>query len=115
MEHETGSGEAGLSAWAGDTVPEKSPVPDPFTPEDDVHGHDSAGAPGSQAAAAGSQAAAPTTREPRVDAALKLLDRLPSLPVVDHPELFEQVHAELSEVLGELDFGATGGPRHADG
>jgi hypothetical protein len=46
------------------------------------------------------------TGEPRVDAALKLLDRLPGLPVSDHAELFEQVHAQLSEVLGELDSGA---------
>jgi len=46
-----------------------------------------------------------TTGEPRVDAALKLLDRLPGLPVSDHPELFEQVHARLSEVLGELEPG----------
>jgi hypothetical protein len=48
----------------------------------------------------------PVTGEPRVDAALKLLERLPGLPVSDHPELFEQVHAQLSEVLGELDSGA---------
>jgi hypothetical protein len=48
----------------------------------------------------------PATGEPRVDAALKLLERLPGLPVSDHPELFEQVHAQLSEVLGELDSGA---------
>jgi hypothetical protein len=47
----------------------------------------------------------PATGEPRVDAALKLLERLPGLPVSDHPELFEQVHAQLSEVLGELDSG----------
>ena len=46
-----------------------------------------------------------TTGEPRVDAALKLLDRLSELPVSDHPELFEQVHARLSEVLGELESG----------
>jgi len=46
------------------------------------------------------------TGEPRVDAALKLLDRLPGLPVSDHAELFEQVHAQLSDVLGELDPGA---------
>jgi len=46
-----------------------------------------------------------TTGEARVDAALKLLDRLPELPVSDHPELFEQVHARLSEVLGELEPG----------
>jgi hypothetical protein len=48
----------------------------------------------------------PATGEPRVDAALKLLQRLPGLPVSEHPELFEQVHAQLSEVLGELDSGA---------
>jgi hypothetical protein len=47
----------------------------------------------------------PTTGEPRVDAALKLLDRLPGLPVSEHSELFEQVHAQLSDVLGELDPG----------
>jgi hypothetical protein len=46
---------------------------------------------------------APGTGEPRVDAALRLLDRLPGLPVSEHPELFEQVHAQLTEVLGELD------------
>ncbi len=48
----------------------------------------------------------PATGEPRVDAALKLLERLPGLPVSEHPQLFEQVHAQLSEVLGELDSGA---------
>jgi hypothetical protein len=47
----------------------------------------------------------PGTGEPRVDAALKLLERLPGLPVSEHPQLFEQVHAQLSEVLGELDSG----------
>ena len=49
--------------------------------------------------------AAQSTGEPRVDAALRLLDRLPGLPVSEHPGLFEQVHAQLSEVLGELDSG----------
>ncbi len=48
------------------------------------------------------------TGQPRVDAALRLLDRLPGLPVSEHPELFEQVHAQLSEVLGELDSGPSG-------
>jgi hypothetical protein len=51
---------------------------------------------------------APATGEPRVDAALKLLDRLPGLPVSEHPQLFEQVHAQLSDVLGELDSGPAG-------
>jgi hypothetical protein len=32
--------------------------------------------------------------------------------VSDHPELFEQVHAQLTEVLGELDSGLPGsGPQ----
>jgi hypothetical protein len=54
----------------------------------------------------GGPAESPATGEPRVDAALKLLERLPGLPVSEHPELFERVHAQLSEVLGELDSGA---------
>ncbi len=56
----------------------------------------------------------PATGEPRVDAALRLLDRLPGLPVSDHPELFEQVHAQLTDVLGELDSGSAG-PADAHG
>jgi len=47
----------------------------------------------------------PAAGEPRVDAALRLLDRLPGLPVSEHAELFEQVHAQLSDVLGELESG----------
>jgi hypothetical protein len=53
--------------------------------------------------ASGETRAVPATGQPRVDAALRLLDRLPGLPVSEHPELFEQVHAQLTEVLGELD------------
>jgi hypothetical protein len=45
------------------------------------------------------------TAEPRVDAALRLLDRLPGLPVSEHPELYEEIHAQLSDVLGDLDTG----------
>jgi len=43
------------------------------------------------------------TGDPRVDAALRLLDRLPELPVGEHAPVFERVHAELTEVLGDLD------------
>lgn len=50
-------------------------------------------------------AMSPGTGEPRVDAALKLLDQLSELPVSDHPELFEHVHTRLTEVLGELAWG----------
>jgi hypothetical protein len=44
----------------------------------------------------------PETGELRVDAALSLLDELTELPVAEHPAVFERVHAQLSEVLGEL-------------
>ena len=81
MEHETEPGPAGRHVAA-------DPVP---------------------AAGAGPAASAPGTGEARVDAALRLLDRLAGLPVSSHPELFEQVHAQLTDVLGELDPG-TGGP-----
>jgi hypothetical protein len=49
------------------------------------------------------QAAAASTGEPRVDAALRRLAELADLSVHEHPAVFERVHAELSEVLGELD------------
>jgi hypothetical protein len=51
----------------------------------------------------------PDTGELRVDAALSLLDELTELPVTEHPAMFEQVHAQLSEVLDEL--GARMAPR----
>jgi hypothetical protein len=60
------------------------------------------------AAAAEPASAGAATGDARVDAALKLLDRLPGLPVSEHPELFEQVHAQLSDVLSELDPGFSG-------
>jgi hypothetical protein len=72
-----------------------------------VSGADPAGPPAAVPVVASKPV--PATGEPRVDAALRLLDRLPGLPVSDHPELFEQVHAQLSGVLGELDPGAAAG------
>jgi hypothetical protein len=54
-------------------------------------------------AAAAAEPARPETGEPRVDAALTLLDRLTELPVTEHAAVFEQVHAELTAVLGQLD------------
>ncbi len=58
----------------------------------------------------------PATGEARVDEALARLDELPGLPVTEHPAVFEQVHRQLREVLGELDTGPAGqtgaaGPR----
>lgn len=54
-------------------------------------------------AVAAAAARQPGTGDPRVDAALRLLDRLPELPVNEHALVFERVHAELTEVLGDLD------------
>jgi hypothetical protein len=42
------------------------------------------------------------TGEPRVDEALRRLDELGDLPVSEHPQIFERVHSQLVEVLGEL-------------
>ncbi len=74
-------------------------------------GHDltePAAEPTEQAAEVTEQAR-PTTGEPRVDAALTLLDGLAELPVTEHSAVFERVHAELTSVLGQLD------PESADG
>ena len=58
----------------------------------------------------------PATGESRVDAALAGLGQLAGLPVAEHPAVFEQVHRQLREVLGELDSGAAGpGPAGGTG
>ena len=56
----------------------------------------------------------PETGEARVDAALSLLDELTELPVTEHPAMFEQVQAQLSEVLGELGSRPLPGPAGRD-
>jgi hypothetical protein len=56
-----------------------------------------------EVAAAAAEPARLETGEPRVDAALTLLDRLTELPVTEHAAVFEHVHAELTAVLGQLD------------
>jgi hypothetical protein len=40
-----------------------------------------------------------------VDAALRRLGELDRLPVSEHPPVFERVHGQLVEVLGELHSG----------
>ncbi len=87
MEHETEPEEARGPAWESGSAQPRQASPE-AEPEPDAEA-----------------ASRPGTGEARVDAALRLLDRLPGLPVSDHPELFEQVHAQLTEVLGELDYG----------
>jgi hypothetical protein len=46
------------------------------------------------------------TGEPRVDAAIHQLGELANLPVAEHPQVFEHIHGQLVEVLGELHHGA---------
>jgi hypothetical protein len=46
-----------------------------------------------------------STGEPRVDAALARLGELCELPVAGHPAVYERVHEQLVEVLGELHSG----------
>ena len=53
----------------------------------------------------------PATGESKVDEALATLDELAELPVAEHPAVFEQVHRQLRDVLGELDSGPSGPDR----
>jgi hypothetical protein len=132
MEHETGSGWTGSPAHVsddangGNEVSSRNEVgsgngadnPDRAKGGNEANGESAPSPTGSTeladdlapAPAEASDLAAPTTGEPRVDAALRLLERLPGLPVAEHSQLFEQVHAQLSEVLGELDSGPGPGP-----
>jgi hypothetical protein len=112
MEHQTGPdghGEADATSAAGLTAPDPEAgrtVPAEPVPADPVRAEPVRAEP---VRAQPVQAEpVPPTGELRVDAALKLLDRLPGLPVSEHSDLFEQVHAQLSEVLGELDSGPAG-------
>ncbi|HEX7993681.1 MAG TPA: hypothetical protein VF506_07140, partial [Streptosporangiaceae bacterium] len=45
------------------------------------------------------------TGEPRVDAALGRLSELDELPVSEHPGVYDRVHEQLVDVLGELHQG----------
>ena len=126
MEDETRSGWTGSSAHVGDDAnggnrvetgnevanPDEAKGGNGANPESAPSATDSAELADDLVPAPGQarDPAAAATGEPRVDAALRLLERLPGLPVAEHPQLFEQVHAQLSEVLGELDSGPGAGP-----
>jgi hypothetical protein len=103
MVHETEPREAGQSEGGSAARPDAAGP----APASQAAGPELVPAP---AAAAAGPDPGPGTGEPGVDAALRLLDRLPGLPVSEHPELFEQVHAQLTDVLGELDSGPAAGP-----
>lgn len=71
----------------------------------ELAGHEPAGhePAGNDEALAAAEVSPPRTGDSRVDAALSLLDRLAGLPVGEHAPVFERVHAELTEILGDLD------------
>ncbi len=46
------------------------------------------------------------TGEPRVDGAIRQLRELDELPVSEHPQVFERIHGQLVDVLGELHSGS---------
>jgi hypothetical protein len=46
-----------------------------------------------------------STGEPRVDAAIRRLTELDDLPLSEHPRVYERVHEQLVDVLGELHAG----------
>jgi len=88
--------------------PGSEPEPEPGTePEPEPEPE-----PGSEpeprpVAAAGREAMPPAKAgEPRVDAAIAPLGDLDELPVSEHPPVFERIHGQLVEVLGELHSGA---------
>jgi hypothetical protein len=60
---------------------------------------------GPGAADAATAAEAASTGEPRVDEAIRRLTELDDLPLSEHPRVYERVHEQLVEVLGELHVG----------
>lgn len=101
------SGDAEITDAAKNSARE----PDAGPPTSDAAPAEGAAAESAQPdpAAEMAEPARPETGEPRVDAALTLLDHLADLPVTEHAAVFERVHAELTAVLGQLD------PESADG
>jgi|SRR5215472_6116619 len=114
MEQDTGSGTepgaqprtpdqraAALSAESAESVEsaELAGSPGPERPAEDA---DAAAAGETASTGAGETA---STGEPRVDAAIGPLTELDDLPVSEHPAVYERVHEQLVEVLGELHAG----------
>ena len=59
----------------------------------------------SELAAEAESATSASTGEPRVDAALGGLAELHGLSISEHPAVYEQIHEQLVDVLGELASG----------
>jgi hypothetical protein len=57
----------------------------------------------------------PATGDDRVDEAVSRLADLAELPVAEHPAIFEHVHDQLTEALGDLDARERLAPDHGPG
>jgi len=57
----------------------------------------------------------PATGDDRVDEAVSRLEELAGLPVAEHPAIFERVHEQLTEALGDLDAGERAAPDGSPG
>ncbi|MGN6794411.1 MAG: hypothetical protein ACTHJW_18655, partial [Streptosporangiaceae bacterium] len=107
MEHDTGS----ACDPAASSGPEQLSSPPKEAAEKDkpADSHEPAEADetADEHAAAESQESGSTltTGEPRVDAALGRLSDLDDLPVSEHPGVYERIHEQLVDVLGELHQG----------
>jgi len=97
MEHDSGPGErAGLAD--GEEV--KATAEPPATGELETTAAAEPPATGELEATAAAEPSA--TGERRVDAALSRLAELDELPVSEHPRVYERIHEQLVEVLGDL-------------
>ncbi len=124
MEHDPGSG---LDPAAASSMPDQQPSPqssasgepaepaepaDPAEPDEpaepdipDELARLEASADADDQPGHASQRELAATGEPRVDAALGRLGELHELPVAEHPGVYERVHEQLVEVLGDLHSG----------
>jgi hypothetical protein len=69
--------------------------------------------PGPPAAGSRPEPTPEPTGDARVDAAVRPLVSLADSSVREHAEIFERVHAELVDILGELDTSQADGTRQA--
>src|SRR5258708_2886404 len=106
MEHDTGSGEPapGLAGAADRPAGARSAEAGASARPAEARGAEGGGAV-PEPSEPWAQTAVPATGEPRVDGALRRLGQLDGLPVSEHPPVFERIHGELVEVLGELHSG----------
>jgi len=108
MEHENGSDHEPAAPRLPDQLSsppaEEAEAAGPAEPCEPTESSETA-AHGDPADSAESPETLRATGEPRVDAALGRLSELDELPVSEHPGVFERIHEQLVDVLGELHHG----------